>query len=156
MKDAESIALLICTAGERFMELSRQYNLEYDYLIAYIIDSFGSLVVEKMADYLQMQLQLEVGRRGLKITNRYSPGYCNWQLTDQKQLFELLSDNPCHILLTESMLMTPIKSISGIIGFAMLFRKINMLAVSVSIKIVCTEMSELSNLNNIVYHVLKN
>lgn len=116
MEDADSIAVFVCSAGERFMELSQQYNRENDYLKAYIIDSFGSLVVEKMADYIQMQLQVEVGRRGLEISNRYSPGYCNWQLWDQKLLFELLSDNPCRISLTDSMLMMPVKSISGIIG----------------------------------------
>lgn len=116
MKGADNIAVFICSAGERFMELSQQYNRENDYLKAYIIDSFGSLVVEKMADYIQMQLQVEVGRRGLEISNRYSPGYCNWQLWDQKLLFELLSDNPCRISLTDSMLMMPVKSISGIIG----------------------------------------
>lgn len=116
MKKNLSIAVFVCSSGEHFTDLSRQFNRENDYLKAYIVDCFGSLLAEKMADYIHLQLQLEVAQYGLKITNRYSPGYCNWQLDDQKQLFELLPDNPCRISLTESMLMMPIKSVSGIIG----------------------------------------
>jgi hypothetical protein len=53
---------------------------------------------------------------GLHITNRYSPGYCDWDIREQKKLFELLPENFCGISLLDSMLMKPIKSISGFIG----------------------------------------
>jgi hypothetical protein len=52
----------------------------------------------------------------LNITNRYSPGYCNWSVSEQKLLFSFLPDGFCGIKLNDSALMTPIKSISGIIG----------------------------------------
>jgi hypothetical protein len=90
----------------------RFFELEPDHL-----DTFGSLVAEKTADYLQTQLQMETTGSGLKITNRYSPGYCNWPVAGQQQLFELLpAGNPCRFSLTESMLMMPVKSVSGIVG----------------------------------------
>ena len=53
---------------------------------------------------------------GLKITNRYSPGYCGWDTREQHKLFSLLPENSCGIRLTESALMLPIKSVSGFIG----------------------------------------
>jgi hypothetical protein len=37
-------------------------------------------------------------------------------LTEQRKLFRLLGGNPCEIALSDVCLMTPIKSISGIIG----------------------------------------
>ena len=49
-------------------------------------------------------------------TNRFSPGYCGWKLTEQKTLFTLLGGMPCGIHLSDVCLMTPEKSISGIIG----------------------------------------
>ncbi|MHB8579979.1 MAG: vitamin B12 dependent-methionine synthase activation domain-containing protein [Ignavibacteriaceae bacterium] len=55
-------------------------------------------------------------KRGMKITNRYSPGYCNWNVSEQHLFFSLLPQNFCGITLTESSLMLPVKSISGIIG----------------------------------------
>ena len=53
---------------------------------------------------------------GLKITNRYSPGYCNWPVSDQQILFLLLPEKFCGVTLTGSSLMIPIKSVSGVIG----------------------------------------
>jgi hypothetical protein len=116
MKGARNIAVFICTAGERFSRLSEKFNSEKDYLKGYIVDTFGSVTAEKTADFLQKNLQTECRKNGFEITNRYSPGYCNWTLSQQKQLFDFLPDNKCDISLTESMLMKPVKSISGIIG----------------------------------------
>lgn len=116
MEGAESIAVFVCTAGQGFSDYCQRYNQEGDYLKGYIVDTLGSVVVEKAMDYIQIQLEKMVQQKGLKITNRYSPGYCNWPVDDQKELFSLLPSNVCDISLSASCLMNPIKSVSGIIG----------------------------------------
>lgn len=116
MKDAEKIAVFISTAGDGFTRFTEKYNKEGEYLKSYIVDIFGSFIAEKTIDYIQKNLENEMQDFGLHISNRYSPGYCNWEVKDQKQLFDLLPDNECNILLTDSCLMLPIKSVSGIIG----------------------------------------
>ena len=75
-----------------------------------------SLAVEKAMDCIHAALGEEQAERGLKITNRYSPGYCNWPLSDQQSLFAFVGENPTGIELSPSCLMHPIKSVSGIIG----------------------------------------
>ncbi len=45
---------------------------------------------------------------------RYSPGYCGWNLTGQRALFAALGPEEIGIHLTESCLMEPVKSISGV------------------------------------------
>ena len=99
-----------------FTDYARRCNQEGDYLKGYIADTYGSLIVEKAMDYIQLQLEQQMETEGLHISNRYSPGYCNWDVREQELLFSLLPDNNCHITLTESCLMLPIKSVSGIIG----------------------------------------
>ena len=123
MEDIEKLAVFICTAGEGFSSGSDSCNKQGDYLKSFVIDTFGSLVVEKATDYIQEKLEKEVRACGMQTTNRYSPGYCNWPVQDQKQLFSLLPDNSCKISLSESCLMLPIKSISGIIGIGKKVRK---------------------------------
>lgn len=113
---ATHAALFVCTAGSIFSELSTKFNKENNYLEAYIADSIGSLTVEKAMDHIQQDLKTQIAPNGLSISNRYSPGYCNWPLSGQKELFELIGNNPTNILLTDSCLMNPIKSVSGIIG----------------------------------------
>ena len=51
------------------------------------------------------------------MANRYSPGYCGWALSEQKRFFALFPENHCGIKLSDSCLMDPIKSVSGVIGF---------------------------------------
>jgi cobalamin-dependent methionine synthase I len=68
-------------------------------------------------DQIQKQFEELAGKQGWGISNRYSPGYCGWNVAEQQILFALLPPNPCNISLTQSSLMQPIKSISGIIGF---------------------------------------
>ena len=116
MKDAEKIAVFICTAGQGFSEYSKRYNSEGDYLKGYVVDTFGSIIVEKAIGYIQERLEKQAQEKGMSITNRYSPGYCNWQVNEQKKIFSLLPENKCNISLSESCLMSPIKSVSGIIG----------------------------------------
>ena len=123
MKEAEKIALFVCTAGEVFSSCSNRYNKEGDYLKGFIIDTVGSLVVERSMDLIQQKLESDFSRSGLRITNRYSPGYCNWPTQDQRQLFSLLPENPCNIRLSDSALMIPVKSVSGIMGIGKGVRK---------------------------------
>lgn len=82
----------------------------------YIYDVVGSEIVEAAADLMQNDLQKAMISSGRKITNRYSPGYCGWDVAEQHKLFQLVPDNFCGIRLTESALMDPVKSVSGIIG----------------------------------------
>lgn len=116
MKGMEKLAVFICTAGENFTLLREQYNRDSDYLKAFIIDSLGSLVVEKAMDFIQSKLRESMKSEGFHITNRYSPGYCDWPLVAQQELFSVLPSNKCRINLTDSSLMLPLKSVSGIIG----------------------------------------
>jgi len=123
MKGAEYLALFVCTAGKIFTDLLSRYNHEGNYLEAFIADTIGSLTVEKAMDKIQAILALEMQVEGLRITNRYSPGYCNWALSGQRELFNQMGELPIAISLTESCLMLPIKSVSGIIGVGANIRK---------------------------------
>jgi len=116
IKKSESVALFMCTAGEEIGKRSRKYMHERDLLRGYIYDVVGSETAEAAADLMQDDLVKSAAESGLKITNRYSPGYCGWNVSEQHKLFSLVPYNFCGIRLTESALMDPVKSVSGIIG----------------------------------------
>ncbi len=116
IKKAGGAALFICTAGAEIGLRSRASMKEGDLLRGYVYDVIGSEVVENAADRMQEELRLEVAADGLKITNRFSPGYCGWDVAEQHKLFSFFPENYCGITLTESALMNPVKSVSGLIG----------------------------------------
>lgn len=116
MAGASEIALFICTAGAVFTDLSHAYQQNGDFLEAFVVESIGAATVENAMDKVQHFLEEEMVKQGKKITNRYSPGYCDWPLSGQRDLFAYIGDHPTGITLNDSCLMQPIKSVSGIIG----------------------------------------
>jgi hypothetical protein len=116
LKHSERIAVFVCTAGDGIERWAKQMMAANEPLKGFIADILGSVVVETAIDAVQQKLSDEMGRAGLKITNRYSPGYCGWPTQEQHKLFGLLPEGNCGIRLTESALMQPIKSVSGFIG----------------------------------------
>lgn len=116
LKEAEEVALFICTAGPVIGEMSRLNMKNGDLLKGYVYDVIGSEVVEAAADLMQEGLRKSMAALGKEITNRFSPGYCGWDVAEQHHLFSFFKDNFCGITLTESALMNPVKSVSGLIG----------------------------------------
>ncbi|MDR2847724.1 MAG: methionine synthase [Bacteroidales bacterium] len=115
IKRSTQVAVFVCTAGVGIEQWSRKMLADNEPLKGFIADVMGGVVVELAVDRIQQSLGEAVGAVGLKITNRYSPGYCGWHTAEQHQLFALLPTT-LGIRLTESALMQPIKSVSGIIG----------------------------------------
>ena len=114
MRDSDCFALFAATAGNSFQRYQDELKSENDILKTYIADAIGSCIAEAAGDYMESMLEKETG--GLRHTRRFSPGYCGWHLSEQREVFSLLGGNPCDIILSDSCLMKPIKSISGIIG----------------------------------------
>jgi hypothetical protein len=116
LKGAEYYAFFAVTAGAGPEELARSLFLEGLYLEGYIVDLIGSALVDSVANQLQDQIRRRAEEMGMRITNRYSPGYCGWKVVEQQKLFGLFPEGFCGITLSHSSLMSPIKSVSGIIG----------------------------------------
>jgi len=116
LKRSGQIAVFVCTAGEGVSEWSKQMMAANEPLKGFIADILGSVVVETAIDFIQKKLSDEMQQMGLKITNRYSPGYCGWLTQEQHKLFGLFPEGICGIRLTGSALMQPVKSVSGFIG----------------------------------------
>jgi len=113
---ATSVAVFVCTIGETVSNWTREL-VKNDAVKGYIADVSASLMTEKVAERIQHEIMdFATSSLSCLISNRYSPGYCGWPVSDQHQLFSLLPDNFCGIKLNEAALMHPIKSVSGIIG----------------------------------------
>jgi hypothetical protein len=115
LRRSESAAIFLCTAGQ-VGERAKILIHEKDFLKGYIFDIAGSEIVEAATDLMQEHLRNKMAASGMAITNRFSPGYCGWHVSEQHKLFSLIPDNYCGIKLNDSALMEPVKSVSGVIG----------------------------------------
>lgn len=114
--NSSAVAFFICSAGEGISRRSQELLSGDDPVLGYVFDLLGSMIVESATDELQSEIKQVALAEGMAITNRYSPGYCKWNVADQHKLFSFFPAGCCGIRLTNSALMHPIKSVSGIIG----------------------------------------
>jgi len=85
-------------------------------LQSYVLDAIGTEAVERVAEYVQEQTRKMAAADGFVIGRRFSPGYCDWDLTQQEMIFGAVNAASIGVVLTEEYLMIPRKTISGIIG----------------------------------------
>lgn len=116
LTNAEYYVIFAVTLGEDFDNYSNQLKRKGEIVNVFVADSIGSIIAEACVSFLKDQLEMEFSSKNMKITNSYSPGYCDWKLTEQKKIFQLLSQVDTKIHLTDSCLMMPIKSVTGIIA----------------------------------------
>jgi hypothetical protein len=116
LKGLEAIAVFVCTIGPKMSNLAKKLMAEGDLIQAYVLDTIGSETVERAMDRVQEELAASVKAQHENITNRFSPGYCGWDVSAQHALFSLLPKRFCGVTLTEAALMLPLKSLSGIIA----------------------------------------
>ncbi len=110
------VLLFAATIGPDVEQWSKKQMQQGNTLEGYIADLIGSELAESTIEHFHNCAQKTLIDCGLKVTNRFSPGYCNWPVSNQHKLFSLLGEHSCGIQLTDSSLMLPVKSVSGVFG----------------------------------------
>jgi cobalamin-dependent methionine synthase I len=87
-----------------------------DELAAMIVNAVGAERAEAAEAKILERLREQAGEFGFCPTLPYSPGYCGMALSEQRTLFDLFRDFDVGVTLSDSCLMQPLKSVSGLIG----------------------------------------
>ena len=121
--DAEYFVVYIATAGAGFEEYRKELDESDDFVRAFMADMIGSAIAEKIGIRAYKDIEAEQSASGMKLSFSYSPGQCGWPVSDQKTLFSLFPSAPCGVILTDSCLMLPVKSVSSVAGVGRNLRK---------------------------------
>jgi len=113
LKPCSRLSLLLVTIGP----LIEQRAQESDALDSLILDTLGSIAVEEAANKVNQIISDEAEAKGFKTTRRYSVGYGDWNISQQKELLVLLEGKKIGVTLTESSIMLPQKSITAVLGW---------------------------------------
>lgn len=116
MKDCTAIICFIATIGPGVEAEIKKLLDEKRLSAAYILDSMGSVAVEDIVEKFHSSMGNQLRSKDRGVTFRFSPGYCDWPITDQKKLFSIFDSQKLGVHLNDSCLMQPRKSISGIFG----------------------------------------
>jgi hypothetical protein len=117
--DAHRLALFAVTVGEAVCGEIRRLFEEGDPALGYTLDTIASAGAEKLVDAMAHDYQKSVLHSDPTLSAvrvlPYSPGYCGWHVSGQKKLFKVLEPERIGISLTDSCLMQPSKSVSGVL-----------------------------------------
>lgn len=84
---------------------------------AALLQATGAAAIEAVCDDLNARLEIEALSEGRKLHRRFSPGYGDFEVDNQKGLFSVL--NPSKYIglsLMDTLIMSPEKSVSAVIG----------------------------------------
>jgi hypothetical protein len=115
LEAAKRVAVFAVTVGDEITHLAT--TKIGDAFSAWVVDAAGSWAAEAAADALMLRIRQHL-RDGEELTLRYSPGYCGMEISQQQKLFQLVQADAIGVTLMPSMLMHPLKSISGLVGLA--------------------------------------
>ena len=85
----EEIVAGVCTIGDALERHASKLWDARELPLSMMLDSVGSGAVESLAEYVNDLLCQEGLARGVKVTNRVSPGYGGWDVAEQHLLWRL-------------------------------------------------------------------
>ena len=112
----ESIVLFSATVGHEIDRLISKYSRVHP-LKALVLQAIGAERIECLCDEFSRDIAFEKAKEGKICRPRFSPGYGDLPIEIQKEIFASLDcQRKIGLTLNASMLMSPTKSVSAIIG----------------------------------------
>lgn len=96
-----------------YAQLEKQVE---DTMENYFLDTWGTAYIENAVEWIKDMLRYQLAIKHLKPTNLWSPGQYQFDLVNQRALFQLLKPESIGCSLEKSCKMNPLKTLSGIIG----------------------------------------
>lgn len=87
-----------------------------DILVEYFGDTWGTSYVESAQALLAEKVSARLAEEGMKRTHIWCPGQTQFEIANQRVLFDLLSPQDIGCTLSSHLMMRPVKSASGVIG----------------------------------------
>ena len=116
---SEGLALYAATLGKSVSHRIGDLFDEQEPAVAYLLDAVASAAADRLSRCLAEHFGTRLAERGAAPDHAqvlpYSPGYCGWHVTGQRRLFARLRPEEIGIRLSSSFLMTPLKSVSGVL-----------------------------------------
>lgn len=116
LKGARRLNIFVATIGGWLEDEASRLMKAGEELDGYLLDRIGSFAVESLAQNFEEGLRRRYAGKGESVSMRFSPGYCDWPIEEQRKLASVVDLSKAGVRLTESCMMIPRKSISAIVG----------------------------------------
>jgi len=117
LRGEQRAGLCTCTIGPALEEKVRELMSTGQEPEGYILDAVGSVAAEAVADAVNARICHWAEAQGLLAAPRFSPGYGDWSLEEQREIFRMLPAGEVGMSLNPSCMMIPRKSVSFAVRF---------------------------------------
>jgi len=117
LHNSDRCAFMAATLG---IEVDKriQYYSRINLTKAIVMDACATAAIEALCDKVQEDMREMAQREGYNITSRYSPGYGDLSITNQKVIIEVLrAYTRIGLSVNNNYVMIPRKSVTALIGF---------------------------------------
>lgn len=118
LANSSSVAVLAVTVGDEIEKQSDAHFKAGEYVKGLLLDAAATTSVEHLADQVDELIQKEASKNGEKTVWRFSPGYGDWPIYQQKQFCQLIQAEKIGVSVTDHSMLFPRKSVSAIIGLS--------------------------------------
>ncbi len=116
LRDCREVIAFVLTLGTAIDEETRKLAEKDAIVDALFLETAGWYAVEQAARNFARYLWTLSQKDGYRLSRRLGPGYYDWPLEEQADLFRLFEGAPLPVRLLESCAMLPKKSRSGLYG----------------------------------------
>lgn len=116
LQGCERAVILAATIGRAADLMIKKYSV-INMAKATVVQAAGASAIENYVDEVEDEIRKNAENRGFYLRPRFSPGYGDFPLDCQKDIFQMLEcSKRIGITLTEGNLMMPSKSVTAVIG----------------------------------------
>jgi hypothetical protein len=114
LASCHTLHVFLATLGRRMDQfIDRTMRRRPDFGV--VADAVASVGAEAMVDQFTQDLSDSLPP-DQALSLPFSPGYCDWPVDEQRKMFSLLPERPAGTTLSADLMMSPRKSVSGVLG----------------------------------------
>lgn len=117
LKDSRESVLMGATAGQGILDAITEKTRTGDMTAAVVYDATASEMTDAALDWITNYIGRELRREARQILpRRFSAGYADFALTNQKEIYEALQLEKIGVTITSGFILRPEKSVTAIGG----------------------------------------
>jgi len=117
LRDCREAIIMSATAGSPIMEAIKEKTRQDDLGAAVVYDATANEMADAGLDWIMDYLNQQIRREGKTLLpRRFSAGYADFNLENQKAIYEILQMGKIGVTITSSFILLPEKSVTAISG----------------------------------------
>lgn len=116
LRGTDYLVFGVVTIGNSLEDKISEFFTNKEYSRGLALDAVGTVAVRYLSRYVRSIICKEAKEKHLQTTKHFTPGTAGWDISQQKNIFEIIPADKIGVKLTEYYMMVPKKSLSWTMG----------------------------------------